>query len=162
RITRLATLANPPEQLRRVEQAAAVIDQGRRHAVFELEKDAIAAFDAGDTVENGGGAHALDETATDLAYHIHLMRTLVENRTMMGLELRDQPRAMVEFVEVPTVDHAQRPVGLSRDQLVDLAHRRVEAMGMAGEQLDAGLFRRLDHLAAIGERQSHRLFDDHM
>ena len=53
-------------------------------------------------------------------------------------------------------------VGAAPDHRARPQIRQVEAVAVADQQLDVGRLRRRDHLAAILDRQRHRLFDQHV
>ncbi len=111
-------------------------------------------------VGNGRRAHGFDEAAADLAHDVDVVRALIEHRTARRFELGQQPRPVIEFVEVPGVDRAQRTDATGLHQLGHRDDRRIEAVRMAGEQYHAGALRRLDHLDRILERQGQRLLAD--
>ena len=93
---------------------------------------------------------------------VDLVRHLVEQdaAAARGVELLGPARAIEEIGVVPGRDHAEPAKLAARDDVAHRAHRRIEGMGVADDQLHAGALDRRDDRIAFGERERHRLFED--
>src|ERR1019366_10022165 len=98
----------------------------------------VSALDAGEAVGDRRAAQRAHLTAGDLADDIDVVRSLVEDGTVGVDQFGAEPGPMVELVEVPAVDRAQRAELARFDEGLNLLDRRVETMRMTREQLDAG------------------------
>ncbi len=90
------------------------------------------------------------------------MGCLVKDEPIAGYQFMARPWAVHELIKVSGVDHAQRAQLAAFHDLSHLAHRRIEAMGVAAQQLDLVLVRGVIHFFGIVDGQSHGLFDDDM
>ena len=92
------------------------------------------------------------------------MRGLAEDHAaaLRGVELFRTARAIEKVGEIERADHARPAVSAAFNDVARAQNRRIEAVAVADHQHDPGLLRRLDHRAAFGNRNRHRLFDQHM
>ena len=94
---------------------------------------------------------------------VDLVRHLVEQNAaaLRGVEFFGPARAVEEIGVVHGGDHAERGrVRRSRSMRAHLAHRRIERVGVADDQMHVGALDRRDDGVAVGERQRHRLFEN--
>src|ERR1043166_9618491 len=138
RLTGLAPLADPAEELGGVEGAVAAVDERRRHAVLEFQIADVATLAAARGVPDAGRrAHALHHAAADKPHDVDVVRPLIQHDAMAHRELVLPARAVHELVVVPRVDHAQLAELAAGHDLANFPDRRVEAVRMAAEELDA-------------------------
>ena len=72
------------------------------------------------------------------------------------------PRPVHPVGEVPGVDHSHAAEPAAPDDPAHSLDRRIEAMGMADHELDAGSVGRLDHALRVFEADRHGLLGQHV
>ena len=93
-------------------------------------------------------------------HHVDLMRHLIEQdaAALRGIEFFRPPRAIEKIRVIPRRDHAERAEFAARHDLPHRAHRRIEGVGMANDQMHVGALDCRDDGVAVGKRKRHRLF----
>src|ERR1051326_3855805 len=98
RLTGLAPLADPAEELRGVEEAVAAVDERRRHAVLEFQIADVATLVAARGVPDAGRrAHALHHAAPDNPHAVDVGRPLIQHDAVAHRELVLHARAVHEL-----------------------------------------------------------------
>src|SRR5947208_16485312 len=79
-----------------------------------------------------------------------------------GVELLRSPRPVKEVGEVERGDHAQLAMRAAFYQFPGQSDGSIEAVAVADDQVLSGGARRVDHCAALLQRERHRLLDERM
>ena len=103
-------------------------------------------------------------TAGEQPDDVDLVRRLVPDHAAASrrVQLFGPARPIQEIGVVERMDHPHGAEGVRVDQCPRAGDRCVEAVAVADDELHAGRRRRVDHPRAVGERQRHRLFDEHV
>ena len=141
----------------------AAVDERRGGAVVELQKCGAACFGRPRPVELGGaGADAADKAAAEQPRRVDLVRHLVEQNStaQRRVELFGAARPVEVVRVVQAVNEPELAKLAAGDDVAHHAHRRIEGVGVADDQMHLVTLDRRQDDVALGERQSHRLFQD--
>jgi hypothetical protein len=162
---RRAAFAQAEVPLVGVEMVVAAVDERRGGAVAELQKRGAACLGRPRRIEPGGaGADAADKAAAEQPRGVDLVRHLVEqdSAAQRSIELFGAagPVQVVRVVEA--VNEPELAKLAAGDDVAHQAHRRIEGVGVADDQMHLVTLDRREDDVALRERQSHRLFQDDM
>ena len=110
-------------------------------------------------------AHAAHEAAAEQAHDVDLVRALAEHdaAALPRVELLGTARAIEEVGEIERGDHAHAAVASPLS--ISARARRIGASKLwlwPTTRCVPGGARGVDHRLALGERERHRLFDEHV
>ena len=145
--------------------SVAAVGQGGEHAVVEPQQSRVRALGGPRRIPRAEhGAHAHRATAGEEAHDVDLVRGLAEHdaAALLGAQLLGPARAIEEIRVVERLDHAHAAEIAAPDQLARGEVGRVEAVAVPDDQVHAGRGASRDHVVALGQRQRHRLLDQHV